>query len=167
MSWLVLFTLDVFALSCRYNHCSHHVHHHHRCVVLHASGNCCVASWCLQGQSGCLQFLIVCFLTCYVQVHISVCLLSRYRTWKLWTSTCGPASCLSSCLLSNMPPWTTAPLWRRWGRWRGGRSELRGNSRNNMWLRVSPMWSNSHTTTWIYFHSPLFKRPVNTNMEEE
>lgn len=25
--------------SCRYNHSAHHVHHHHRSVVLHASGN--------------------------------------------------------------------------------------------------------------------------------
>lgn len=84
-------------------------------------------------------------------------LLCRCPMWKLWTSTCGPASCLSSYLSSNMLPSTTAPPWRRWGRWGGGRSGRRRCFKTTtkiyriMAYFVSPLWSHFDITSNFSF----------------
>lgn len=42
----------------------------------------------------------------------------RCLTSKPWTSTCGPASCLSFCRSLNMLRSTISPQWKRWRSWR-------------------------------------------------
>lgn len=90
---------------------------------------CCTGALCIQASPRfwqCPPSSLVCQPLCH-----------RCLTSKLWTSTCGQASCLSSCLSSSMLLSTISPRWRKWRSSRGQRSFLF----MFLWPQMSPFTS--------------------------